>query len=522
MKRILCICSGLLLAGAVAWTAHAGENEAAGGGGTVFHSVEKQTAVDTADFHSVENRAPAEETIFHSVENEKPVYLIPIRGPIENALLYVIRRGLLEARENDARAIVFVMDTPGGTLDAASDIVRSIQSLSVPTYTFVEKNAYSAGAIIALATDRIYMAPGSVIGDALPISVSPWGGVQEMPEAYQEKAVSAVSALIRAAAQKSGHNPELAEKMVRREEELTIGDRVISPAGQLLTLTNQEAEEILEDGRPLLSMGTVENVEALLETIQLAGVPIQEMVVTRAEKVARWIAAMAPILMMIGFLCIYIEFKTPGFGVFGIIGLCALALFFWGHHIAGLSGMEDVLAFVVGLVLVGVEIFLTPGFGVIGLLGIGLVGWSLVSAMVRMVPGEWSLPTLSALSAPLLNLSWAIIGTAAGIFILAKFLPKSPLGRRLILSTSASAAEGYLPAPDHSDWIGLTGTAWTDLRPSGVGHFAEEGNMDVMTSGIFIEKGTPIVIVAVHGQRIVVDENSASTSAPSSSTMGQS
>ncbi|MFH0878347.1 MAG: ATP-dependent Clp protease proteolytic subunit, partial [Lentisphaerota bacterium] len=115
------------------------------------------------------------------------VYVIPIKGMIEPALLYVIRRGVAEAQEYNARAIIFVMDTPGGRVDAATDIVRAIQNITVPTVTFVDKNAFSAGAIIAMATKNIYMAPGSVIGDAMPIMTTPWGGVQEMPEGMEEK-----------------------------------------------------------------------------------------------------------------------------------------------------------------------------------------------------------------------------------------------------------------------------------------------------------------------------------------------
>ena len=141
---------------------------------------------------------------FHAPAAEAPVkqdvvYTIPIRGMIEPALLYVIRRGVAEARATDAKAIIFIMDTPGGTVDAASEIVRTIQNVNIPTYTFVEKNAFSAGAIIALATRHIYMAPGSVIGDAMPIIMSPFGGVQEMTEDLKEKAVSGVAALIRSA-----------------------------------------------------------------------------------------------------------------------------------------------------------------------------------------------------------------------------------------------------------------------------------------------------------------------------------
>ena len=198
-----------------------------------------------------------------------PVYIIPIHGQIEGALLYVIRRGIAEAERQNAAAIILPMDTPGGTLNAASDIVRAIQASKLPVYTFVEKDAFSAGAIIALATRGIYMAPGSVIGDALPIMMTPFGGVQEMPEAMEEKAVSAVSALVRSAAQEAGHNPELAESMVRRETEFKVGDDVICPAGRLLTLTAEEASRPGPDEKPLLAAGTPKTLDDLLELLDL-------------------------------------------------------------------------------------------------------------------------------------------------------------------------------------------------------------------------------------------------------------
>nr|HPR69224.1 ATP-dependent Clp protease proteolytic subunit [Kiritimatiellia bacterium] len=317
-----------------------------------------------------------------------PVYVIPIRGQIEGALLYVIRRGLAEAERDNAAAVLLVMDTPGGTLNAASDIVRSIQAAPTPVHTFIEKDAFSAGAIIALATRSIYMAPGSVIGDALPILMSPVGGVQEMPEGLEEKSVSAVSALVRAAAQEAGHDPELAEKMVRREKEFKIGDEVISPAGQLLTLTAEEAARSgREEGRSLLSAGTLPDLAAVLEALGLAGHPVRELQITAAERTARWIAAAAPVLMILGFLGIYLEIKTPGIGLPGLFGAVCLALFFWGHHIAGLAGMEDLLLFAAGVVLILIEIFVIPGFGVTGMLGIVLVLLSLVGAMTRIIPG---------------------------------------------------------------------------------------------------------------------------------------
>ena len=436
---------------------------------------------------------------------DAPVYVIPIRGQIEGALLYVIRRGLAEAEQKHAAAVVLVMDTPGGTLNAASDIVRSIQAERIPVYTFVEKDAFSAGAIIALATKGIYMAPGAVIGDALPIMMTPIGGVQEMPEGLEEKAVSAVAALIRAAAQDAGHDPELAEKMVRRETEFKVGDEVICPAGRLLTLTADEAARPGKDGRPLLSAGTTANLAAVMDQLGLAHQPVVQMQITAVEKLARLIAAAAPVLMIIGFLGIYIEIKTPGFGLPGILGGACLVLFFWGHHIAGLAGMEDLVLFIVGIALILVEVFLIPGFGFTGIFGIALVFVSMVGAMVRIIPGGSWLPAWSDLEDPVRVTGVALLITGVGVLILSRFLPRSPLFGRLTLATANSATAGYTAGPDTAPLVGKTGITVNQLRPAGTARFDGE-RLDVVTSGEFIEAGTPVRIIEAHGSRIIVQK----------------
>ena len=436
---------------------------------------------------------------------DAPVFVIPIHGQIEGALLYVIRRGLAEAERQGAAAVVFAMDTPGGTLNAASDIVRSIQAAQTPAYTFVEKDAFSAGAIIALATKGIYMAPGSVIGDALPILATPIGGVQEMPEGLEEKAVSAVAALVRSAAQNAGHDPALAEKMVRRELEYKIGDEVLSPAGRLLTLTAAEAARPGPDGKPLLSAGTAADLAAVLAQLDLADHPRIELQITPAEKLARLIAAAAPVLMILGLLGIYVEIKTPGFGLPGILGAACLALFFWGHHVAGLAGLEDLLLFVAGIALILVEIFLIPGFGFAGFFGIGLVLVALVGAMVRIAPpgGGFAWPTWPDLEWPILKTGLALVGTGAGALLLGRFLPRSRLFGRLTLTAANSATAGYTAGPDTAALVGRTGVALSSLRPSGTARFGHE-RLDVVAGGEFIEAGASVEVVEAHGLRIVV------------------
>ena len=394
------------------------------------------------------------------------------------------------------------MDTPGGRVDITRDIIEIISKIKIPVYTFVEKDAYSAGAIIALATPHIYMAPGSVIGAATPLMMGPMGGVEAMPESVEEKMTSAVAALVRTAAEQGGHSTELAEAMVRRELEYSIGSNIVSKAGQLLTLTASEADGVLSEG-------TVKDLSALLETIGLSNAEIKTLEVTPAEKLARIIAKYASILLMIGLGGIYLEIKTPGIGLPGLVGAIALALFFVGHHIAGLAGMEDLVLFVIGISLLFVEVFITPGFGVLGIGGIVLIFVSLLNAMSWQLPGEF-LPSLSGSGATLqkafVKLSIGLVGTAVLTVVAGYFLPKSKMVRPLVLSQRTDKESGFTASKDHSELLGKTGRAEMNLHPAGRALF--DGNLiNVITRGEFIAKGSEIKVVEAHGSRIVIEQS---------------
>ncbi len=429
------------------------------------------------------------------------VYQIPIEDQIEPALLYVVRRGVSEAVREKADAIVFVMNTPGGRVQEAREIVSLIGQIDVPVYTFVEKDAYSAGAIIALATPHIYMAPGSVIGAATPMLMTPFGGVQEMPEDVQEKMTSAIAALVRAAAEQGGHDPQIGEAMVRREMEYKIGTNIVSREGELLTLTATEAEGVLSEG-------TVGSVKEMLEKAGLPNAEIKTLKVTPAEKIARVIAALAPILLMIGLGGIYLEIKTPGFGLPGITGAAALALFFFGHHIAGLAGMEDVVIFIIGFTLLFVEVFITPGFGVLGISGIVLIFVSLLNAMSWQLPGEF-LPTISGTGATLQralgNLALGVAGTVVLGFFAGRYLPKSRVLRPLVLGQQTDRAEGFTAAHEHSELLGKEGVAEMNLHPAGRALFDGE-RVNVITHGEFIDQDERVRVAEIHGSRIIVEK----------------
>jgi len=431
------------------------------------------------------------------------VYVIPIKKGIEDALLYVVRRGVDEAVRNQADAIIFEMDTPGGKVSAAEGIVNAITRTEIPTYTFVENDAFSAGAIIALSTKHIYMAPGSVIGAATPMMMGPSGGVKEMPDEVQEKMTSAVAALVRSAAEQGGHDKQLAEAMVRADIEYSINGTVVSEKGRLLTLTNVEAAQLVgeEPQHPLLSEGTVKDIDALLETIGLSNAEKRVLEITSAEKLARLISGFAPFLMMIGLGGLWLEIKTPGFGIFGIVGISCLLLFFFGSHIAGLAGMEDLLLFFAGVILLAIEIFVIPGFGITGIAGLLLIALSLINAMVEHMPGKFRPVSFSpeTFSGPLIKVTLAFVGSLVLVFIAGKFLPKSKAFGHLMLGSVLSAPGG------EQDLLGTEGTSHSDLRPGGTAYF-DGKKFDVVTLGDYIPRETPIRIVEVHGNRIVVED----------------
>jgi membrane-bound serine protease (ClpP class) len=437
------------------------------------------------------------------------VYVIPIHDEIERGLVYVIRRGVSEAVKEHASAIVFDMNTPGGQVGSAEEIINIIAGAPVKTCTFVNPNAISAGAIISFATDEIYMAPGARIGAAAPMMMSPMGMPQELPGKIEEKMTSYVASLIRSAAQRKGHDEKLAEAMVRSDVGYTLGDKVICNTNRLLTLTNLEAEQEVERKGvkgPLLSKGTVADLPALLDRIGLKNATVKELRVSPAETIARYVETFSLLLLIGGILGLYIEFKTPGFGLPGIVGILLLALWFWGYHIAGLAGMGEILLFVIGVALLLVEIFLIPGFGFIGMLGIGMVFASIFMAMVEHSPGRpWWSSSMGSIQQAVVILGLALAVSGACAFFLAKLLPKTPAYRNLVQNAVVSAKDGYRAAPVTTGLVGRRGTADSDLRPAGIGFFGAEQRLDVVTRGDYIRKGAAVVIVEARGSRIVVE-----------------
>ena len=430
-------------------------------------------------------------------------FVIPIQGMIERGLLYVVRRGFAEALAAESSTIIFEMNTPGGRLDAAEEIIRMLIDLPdrVHTCTYVKQDALSAGALIALATDEIYMSPGSRIGASALVTMT-----GDIPDGdMKNKVVSATLALVRSAAQRKGHRADLADAMINADFEYRLGDEIISKKGELLTLSEFDAaRRIGEDGSPLLSAGTVDSLDDLLTTLGLRNGPIEFLQATSLEQIARWIEMFSILFLAGGLLGLYIEFKTPGFGLPGLLGILLLAIWFWGHRVAGLAGMGELALFLVGVALLGVEIFALPGFGFLGFAGIGCMVASVIMAMVQHHPGGSWMPPLSQVEGAIRVLGLSLIIVTGFAVLLARYLPSLPLLGRVVLAAAQSHDEGYSASPAGESLVGQLGVALTPLRPAGVGRFGDR-RVDVVARGAFIEPGRSIIVAEQQGNHIVVD-----------------
>lgn len=415
------------------------------------------------------------------------VYVAPVEGVIDLGLAPFVRRVLDEAAAAGAAAVILEVNTFGGRVDAAVLIRDALLGSRVRTVAFVNKRAISAGALISLAAERIAMADGGTIGAATPVELGA-PGAPAQPVA--EKTVSYMRKEFRATAESRKRPPLLAEAMVDADVEIPG----VIAKGKLLTLTTAEA---LQHG---LADVRADSLPAVLAALDLAGAEVRRATQTWAETLVRFLThpVVSSLLMTIGVLGLIVELRTPGFGVPGTLGVASLALFFWGHWLVRLAGWEELLLVGAGVVLLAIELFVTPGFGVIGVLGLaallGGLGLSLVGA-----GATWTV-VLAALG----RVAGSLLAALVASFVILRFLPRLPWGRRLVLETDLAAREGFASAPEADRaWLGKQGTAASPLRPSGIATIEGE-RVDVVSDGDFIDAGEPVAVIRVDGNRIVV------------------
>ncbi len=437
-------------------------------------------------------------------EAPRRVYVLPIHDDIMPPLVYLVRRGVKEAMDGHADLLVLDMDTNGGRVDVTEQIIEIIGRFKGQTVTYVNRKAFSAGAFISVATQKIFMAPEGVIGAAAPILMMPGAAPEQMPATVEAKMTSGIKALVRATARKNGHNTDVIEAMIDKNKELKIGDDVLNEKGQILTLTSEEAaRKYGNPPKPLLSEGTFDTLDGVLAQLGYSGATRVNIEPTGAETVATWINAISPLLLLIGIAGIYLEFKTPGVTLPGIVGAIALALYFFGGYVAGLSDWVWALIFALGLVLLIVEFFVTTGMLVIGLTGMALMLVALIMAMVDTYPGMPALPTLAQLQTPILNLALALAGGLALAWMLRRWLPRTPLYASLV-SRGASGTVSIAAREElQSSRLGQTGVTISVLRPGGKAQFGD-AILDVISEGELVAPGQRVRIIGYSGAAAVV------------------
>ncbi len=413
---------------------------------------------------------------------QQSVHRITVTGTIELGLAPYVRRGVREANQAGAAAIILDIDTFGGRIDAAQKIVVAVTSSEIPVYALVSHNAWSAGAMIALAADSIFMTPGSSIGAATPVT----GAAKKAPE----KIVSAMRGEFRALAERRGLDPRVAEAMV--DEEIEI--EAVVDSGKLLTLTAQEAVSLG------VAQGEVEDLDDLLAQLDLAGAEVTTVTINWAEGLVRFLSnpMVAPLLLSIGTLGLLIELRTPSFGLAGAAGLAALGAFFGSHLIVGLAGWEEVILLGVGLVALLIEVLVVPGFGVAGIVAILCIGTATFLALLGAFP-TWGEVTRASGT---MIVAAVIVGVV--IAALMRYLPASGRWRGVFLRTATDKAAGYIAEPAREDLLGAEGVALTDLRPSGTVQVGEE-RLDVVSEIGFVAKGSRVRVIRSEGYRHVVE-----------------
>jgi membrane-bound serine protease (ClpP class) len=518
----------------------------------------------------------------NSAEAEPYVVICPLiteQGTmIDDGILVLVNRAIAEA--HGAEAIIFIIDTPGGRLDSAIEITKSILKAPCRTIAYVEgMGAISAGAIISYSCDDIFMAPASTIGASQVVQMPVMPGIGEVQPA-SEKETSFLRSKIAALGEEKGHNPALGMAMVDKDIELIAvprgdgtfdvyatnagqtgnkssgaaaltdivekieestqfdlgplkefveglgGSKDTGPtkgeeAVQAAIASGMEGAHIVVGPDKLLTLTPDEAIKYRLAKLEyrtldnlLRGEGLEDMrrvdlELTWSEELFRWLTSpyVSSILLMLGFGGLYVEIRTPGFGLPGIVGIVAFALFFGARSVIGLSDWIDLLLVLVGLILIAIEVFVLPGFGIAGVLGI----LSLMAGLyLSFTFSDFSFSDYSWSYDRLRDAGKTVTLTTVGLCVVTalvwKLFPHTPAYGRLVLAEAQDAKEGYSvqSEQDRETSIGLRGVATSMLRPAGRGRFGDK-TYQVVSRAEFIEDGTPITIVEVEGNRYVVD-----------------
>ncbi len=396
---------------------------------------------------------------------------------------------LAKAEDMEADYVVIEMDTYGGALDAADDIRTRVMEFEKPIYVFINKDAASAGALISIACDSIYMASGSSIGAATVVTQDGTAA----PDKYQ----SYMRSIMRSTAEANGRDPRIAEAMVDQ----TIEVDSISQEGKVITFSTSEA---IKHG---FCEAQVKNLDEIMARSGVEDYELYEFELSMTDKIIDLFINpfVSGILILIILGGIYFELQTPGVGFPILAAVIALVLYFTPYYLNGLAENWELIMFLIGILLIALEIFVIPGFGIAGVSGLVLTVGSLILVMLNNDWFDFQFVAEGDLITAIFTTFVALIASFVAIFVGGVRLTESRMFQRVALQTTLDKEQGYTANFKKESFIGKTGEAYTILRPSGKVMIDDELH-DAFTRGGYIEKGTKVEVVGEEGNSLKVKE----------------
>ena len=446
------------------------------------------------------------------------VYHIPIEGTIDLGLPPYIERSIKEAETNNAVSIIFTVNTFGGRVDAATQIKDAILDSKVPTVAFINKRAISAGALISLSCEKIYMTGGATIGATTAVDMS--------GKKASEKVISYMREEMASTAEKRGRNKHIARGMVDEElefpskvkNEYVTSDNEIDTVktiiyylimdndtiyvddiegrkqGNLITLTTEQALKYKIADR------SADTFNSVLDSLGFSNANVQTTSENWSENFVRFLTnpVVASLLTTFGFLGILFELQSPGWGIPGSIGLICLILSLSASYIAELATMNDFLIILIGILCIILEALVFPGFGIPGIAGIIFILWGLYLLLLPDIPvGEEVLSQASN------GLFIGIIGGLIGLVLLFRAMTKTKFWKDLTSPGGQNKEDGYAASFGWEKLVGETALTETDLHPSGWIVVNNE-RIFAVSEGNFIDKNVKVIVLSVDGNRVVV------------------
>jgi membrane-bound serine protease (ClpP class) len=419
---------------------------------------------------------------------KQKIYYINLSKEIMPAAGRLISKAITAAETEEVDILILNLNTYGGRLDVADSIRSRLLYSKAKTIAFINNNAASAGALISLACDSIYMVPGASIGAATVVDQAG----EEVPDKYQ----SYMRGMMRSTAETKGRDPRIAEAMV----DASIFIEGIIDSGKVLTLTAKEAVELG------IADGMANNMQEVIEKLGITEYTLTEHQESSLDKFINFLLnpIVNSILLLLIVGGIYFELKTPGVGFPLIAALIGAILYFAPLLIDGSAAVWEVLLFIIGVILLLVEIFVIPGFGVAGISGIILIIAGLTFSLVGVNWSDMNFIAMDLLARAFFRVMLTFIGGMALLFTFGGSALSLPGFRRMVLAEDQKSEDGYSTRRNELyDLIGMEAETISTLRPSG--KVLLNGEIyDAVSESSFIDPKTAVIIRAVEGYSLLV------------------